>query len=365
MVAPLFAGCRAPYGTGDPEYAAVTSAMADAPYYPEKAMALTAPVLEALAGPHSVEEYVEYALSQNPDIQAARKQVEMAAYRVPQQASLQDPILGFTYLPEEIQTAAGAQRFQLKLSQRIPGPGKLSRRAAVAEAETDVVRARLAAVELEIVEQVKLAYYELYFHEQAIRITQQDRKLLNNLAQIAKRRLETGKISQQDVLRAELEVSKLDNELIRLRRQRDTAQVSLARLLHISPDTKVYTLDKLPQTEIPRDLSWLYSQALAKRPELHAVLLAIKRDQYRAALASLDYRPDLTASATWFETEPRGLSPVANGVDPFALGLSVNLPIEMGKLVKLCFFPLSNPLITEIVSFKLTTAIFFLSFYQC
>ena len=162
----------------DPEYAGVVNAVAQAPSTPPQAT--VPPVAPPLAGPQPVEVYIGYALAQNPDIQAARKRVEAAANRVPQAASLQDPMLGrdgLSVLP--VQTAAGQQQ----RSMNAQPAGSLVRQARCAGPAWPRRKPRwparqLAAAELEVIEQVKRAYYELYYIQKAIRITEDDRKLL-------------------------------------------------------------------------------------------------------------------------------------------------------------------------------------------
>lgn len=303
-----------------------------AAYYPDDMAAALAPVSPTLAGPHAVEDYVAYALSHNPEIHAAKSRVAAAAYRVPQAASLRDPRLDLTYLPEPVETAAGEQRFRVKMSQEVPWPGKLQTRAGVAEAETNARRANLASMELEIIDEVKQAYYRLYLAEQSLQITRQDRALLNNLAQLAKRRLETGKVSQQDLLRAQLEVANVDSELIRIHHHLDTARARLARLLHVSPETKIQTLGKLGSATAPQTLDTLYARAIASRPELHARLAELDRDLRRADLACLERRPDVTGSVAWFDTKSTGISPVADGQDAWLLGISANVPIYRKRI---------------------------------
>jgi len=241
-------------------------------------------------------------------------------------------MFGVTAFPEPIQTAAGQQEVALTASQQLTWFGKLGTQAAAAEADTNVARAHLAAVELEVVEQVKRAYYELYFIQTAIRITEDNRKLLLDFVRIADIKYRTGKASQQDVLRAQVEVSNLDNQLIRLRQQIDSAQAKLARLLHVSPETPVRALEQPPQEQIPQDLERLYQQAISGQPELHAQLAAVQRDRRNVDLARLEYFPDLTAGVTWIGTSAAGLSPVANGEDPLLLGFSVNVPIYRKRL---------------------------------
>jgi outer membrane protein TolC len=258
--------------------------------------------------------------------------MEAFAHKVPVAASLQDPTLGMTFLPEQVQTAAGQQEFALAVNQKVPWRGKLRAQAELAESQTNVARAQLAAVELGIVEKVKRAYYELYFIQQAIAVTEEDQRLLGEIRDVANTRYRTGQVSQQDLLRADLEISNVENELIRLRQRLDSAQARLATVLHIAPQTTVRALNQVAPEQIPNNLDWLQHQAIAARPELHAQFAAIERDQQAVELARLNYLPDVTLGATWIDIASAGISPVGNGRDAFLLTAGINLPIYRKRL---------------------------------
>jgi outer membrane protein TolC len=258
--------------------------------------------------------------------------MEAFAHQVPVAASLQDPMLNLTVQPEPVQTAAGQQDLILSASQKFHWFGKLDTRASVAEAQTNVARAHLAAAELATIAKVKRAYYELYFIQQAISVTEAEQKLLGEIRDVANTRYKAGRTSQQDVLRADLEISNVENELIQLRQQLESGQARLARVLHIAPQTRLLALNRLAPEQAPRDLDWLQRQAMAARPELHAQLAAIQRDQQVVELARLEYKPDVTLGMSWIDVSSAGISPVANGRDAFLLTAGVNLPIYRKRL---------------------------------
>lgn len=329
----LLIGCQTTPRVGSSDYARVSHTVQQVSHTMgagEEAAAI--PIATHLEGAHAVDDYIQFALGQNPDIQVARKRMEAFAYKVPVAASLQDPTLNATFFPEEVQTAAGQQVFGLAASQKLPAFGKLDRRASLAESQTNVARAELAAIELSIIEKVKQTYYELYFVEQAIAITESEQQLLVGIRDVANIRYKSNRTSQQDVLRAELEISNIENDLIQLRQQLIGVQARLARILHISSNTNLHALEVLPPEQIPQNLSFLKQQAVTARPELHAQLAALMRDQQSVELAHLDYRPDLTLSATWNDVSNAGISPVANGRDAFLIGAGINLPIYRKRL---------------------------------
>jgi outer membrane protein TolC len=261
--------------------------------------------------------------------------MEAAAMRVPQAASLKDPMLsvtGWPFYPYVPQTAAGRVTTEAMISQEIPWFGKLRAQAQAAEAEVEMARAELAAAELEVIEQVRRAYWQLYLVEQSIQITTQNHRLLTDILQIADVRYRTGRTSQQDVLRLQAELSTVDGEILRLEQERDSARAELAQLLHVSPETPLETSGELAHQDIPGDLDRLYQQAIAARPELHEQLAAIERDSFRVERARLDYFPDLTFSALWGEmTTNRALAPTADGLDMVGLNVSGNLPVYRNR----------------------------------
>lgn len=329
----LLVGCRSTQYVPDQEYAQLNEAVEQTWDNVDAAAQAVNPVVQELAGAHPVDTYIGYALNQNPDIQAARKRVEAAAMRVPQAASLKNPMLKMTAYPEQVQTAAGEQEFQLAASQHLPWFHKLETRAGIAEQETERMRAELAAVELSVVEQVKRAYYELYYLEQTIRIVESDKKLLKQFEEIVDIEYRVKKkVSQQDLLRVQLESSLRDDELTRLRQKLHSAQARLARVLHISPDTPLRAAEQLADESIPGDLARLYRRAVAARPELQSHLLAVERDRQGVDLARLQYYPDVTLGLAWVDTASSGISPVANGRDAVMLSAAVDLPIYRRRI---------------------------------
>lgn len=335
-VAALLSGCRSARQVWDPEYARVGQAMYQAWHQPAPAVAALSPVEESIAGPQPVEAYIRFALSQNPAIHAARKRVDAAALRVPQAASLKDPMLdvnSWPIFPTVPQTAAGRMTVEMMVSQEVPWFGKLRAQAAAAEQEAQAARAQLAAVELKTIEAVKLAYYELYYTQKAIRVTEADRAALEDLLEVAQVLFQTNRTSQQDVLRLQAELANVESELVRLKQMQAAAAADLAQVLHVSPETPLAALEDLPTEAVPRDLDRLYQQAVAARPELHAMLAEIARNRQMLQRARLDYYPDATFAFGWTEmTTNRALAPTSDGIDMLTFGLRVNLPVYRQRL---------------------------------
>ncbi len=259
--------------------------------------------------------------------------VESLANRVPQAAALPDPMLGATAFPAPVQTAAGEQDFALSMNQKIPWRGKLATRAAVAQQDVHAARANLAAVELKVAEQIKNAYFQLYFIQQAIAITKDDQKQLELIGEVVEQMYRVKReVTQQDVLQVQVAQARLDSELLNLEQQQASAQAKLARLLHLPPESKPEALDSLPTEQVVHDIQQYYALAIEARPELQAQLSAVEKDRQSACLAELENYPDLTLGFNWIATSRDGISPVANGDDAFLLTLGMNLPIYKKRI---------------------------------
>ena len=334
LIVAVLCGCAAPSSPA-PKYAHTKKNIKLASASSETVASAAGPVETELEGAHRVAFYVQFALQRNPEIRAAQYGVAARGEVIPQVTALDDPMLVDTFQPfddHSVQTAAGRGSNMLSLSQRFPWFGKLRVRGAVAEQETQMALTHLAQAQLKVIEDVHLAYYEIYFNQRAIEITEENEQLLEELLKFADARYKTGQASQQDVLRAQVELDKLRSRLISLRRQYRQTQADLAKVLHTSPGANVKAAD-LDVPSAPEEIEQLYEAAIRCRPELQERLHAIVRDQHAEELARLGYYPDVTLGVGWQTiTTGAAVSPVANGNDNLSFGAGVNLPIWRDKL---------------------------------
>ncbi|MHC4878729.1 MAG: TolC family protein, partial [Planctomycetota bacterium] len=328
-------GCASP-PQSDPHYAATESHIHqvvahDVSHVPE--LIQTDAEIE---GEHALGYYEQLALGRNPEILAAQRAINASSAVIPQVTAFDDPMLVDTFQPFDkhaVQTAAGRAPNTLMLSQKFPWFGKLETRGQIAEQDVQMAMTRLAQAELKVTEDVRLAFYEVQFSQRAIAITEEDAALLRDLLQIAEARYRTGAASQQDVLRAQVELNKIDDRLIALRRQLRQSQADLARVLHTSPESNLLATSEIEIPSAPEHIEQLYQMAAECRPELQERFYAIQKTQRARDLAELNYYPDVTAGLGWQAvSQSDSLSRVANGNDNLMMTVGVNLPIWRDKL---------------------------------
>lgn len=288
----------------------------------------------ALSGPTAVDSLVEYALANNPQIQAARFHARALGARVPQAKSLPDPTLMTTVFLEEIQTAAGPQQVAMSLSQKFPWFDKRALRSRIAYYDSMAAYSRVAATELKVIEQVKRAYFDLYFIQNAVTETRRLENPLEDVIAVAKTKYETsaGKAGLESVFQAQVELAKLKTELVKLAEAKHQARARLAGVMHLPPRTRIEALDSIDRSRVEDKVETLVGLAYSHQPTFQAYRREAARDRAAVDLARREYWPDVTTSFNWYEMGNDGLSPVSNGRDAFALGIGVNLPIHRQRL---------------------------------
>ena len=285
-----------------------------------------------LDGEHSLEVYLEMALGRNPTVQAALLQHQSLSYKVPVASSLPDPKLSITAQPAPVQTASGEQQLILAAQQTLPWKGKQRGRAGVAAATASVARSQLTISERETVRDVKQTYFELYYLQRALVTLAEERKLLEEIRTVAETRYRAAQTSQQDVLRATLEVTSIAREQLELEQRLASSQARMTQLLNAVPQSRPLAASELTEPPPLPELELLQSLAMDRRPELEAKRSEWRRDRQSAGLARLDYRPDVTVGVSWIDVKDRGISPVANGQDALLVTAGVNLPIYRNRL---------------------------------
>ncbi|MGH7259615.1 MAG: TolC family protein [Nitrospiraceae bacterium] len=275
------------------------------------------PPHETLALPELIQE----ALARNPEIQAARKQWEAASQRVPQARSLDDPTLSVQWwnAPESFNLAR-AENTIIGLSQKLPFPGKLALKEEVASRSAEITEQALRAKERDLIARVKQTYYDLFIAHKAIQIHHEQIDLLRQFFEIANAKFRAGKGSQVDVLKAQVELSTLQQQLPVLEQRRDTAQAKLNTLLNRDPRLPLASPQEPREGRFDKDLDDLFQMATSARPELKAADLAIQRNEHSRALALREYYPDVNLGFQRFQNY--------QARDGFGAVVSINLPFS-------------------------------------
>jgi outer membrane protein TolC len=181
------------------------------------------------------------------------------------------------------------------LMMSFPGMGKLRAAAEVAAAESQTKYFLFKTAALESAYEVKRAYYQLYFLEERIRVNQETLSLLNDLEKLARAQNEVGKVTLQDVLRAQIEQDQLTNALANLQDSRAPLLAQFQAALGVRPEQPAPPVPRQFESE-PLDPNGdkLLETALAQNTRLQGLAAELRTAEAAIEMAYRARMPDTT-----------------------------------------------------------------------
>ena len=238
---------------------------------------------------------LDEAIKQNPAIQAAKNRWESSKAVIPQVETLPDPLLELGY--QQIPAVSPIEGAIYGIGQAFPFPGKLKLRGEVASRQAGRIKQELEAVKLSVVARVKEAYYDLHFVHQAIEIVERNKLLLIQFEKTAKARYAVARAAQQDVFRAQVEISRVIDRLAVLEQEKESLHAAINRILNRPPSDPLGQPDDVDLTPLNLQLSELNQRAQNYSPILLAFGKSIERGVQAVALAEKEYFPDFGLKA--------------------------------------------------------------------
>jgi len=280
-----------------------------------------------------LQKLINEALQKNPDYLSAQKQWESAKAQIPQAGALPDPSLGLAVANLPVNSFAFDQEpmtgKKILLMQMFPFPGKLGLKEDIADYQAQVVEQQVEELKNNLIKNVKLTYYNLFLIDKTIEIVEKNKTLLQQFVQVAETKYSVGKGLQQDVLKAQVELSKLSDKLISLQQKRNTFVFQFNKLLNRDIGSIVGKTAELNKSESQFTPDELHELGLKHRPLLKSWQLLIEKSKSANKLAKLDYLPDFSLGAAY--TQRDDLSSGMKMYDFFSVELKVSLPLYFYK----------------------------------
>ena len=271
-----------------------------------KALALALFSVAAYPEELRLKDLVSEALRRNPEVLAAQKSYEAARQRPTQEGSLPDPMvsLGYTSVGNPLPGAGLGSHvlsnIGIMYSQDLPYPGKLKLRGEIASKEADAAFQQYQAVQLGVISRLKQVYYRLQYTYAASDLVVRNRELSNKLVSITEARYTVGKAAEQDVFKAQTQVSILETRLVKLEQQRISSEAEIDSLLNRRPGTPVARPEDVKPAELTATLEQLYASAARNSPMLRRDQKMIERSELAVNSARKEYYPDMTLSGGYF-----------------------------------------------------------------
>lgn len=281
-----------------------------------------------------LEELVSEALENNSDLRAAEARWHLFERKIIPAQSLDDPMLSFAFVNYPTDSFRGDETpmsgKDFKLSQKFPFPGKLRAKGEMAEQKAIWYKGVYDDMKLRLTREVRDAWFRLFYLDRAITITEKNISILDDFIRLTETRYQVGTGIQQDVLKAQVERSKLMDQLFTLEQKRQSVQADMNTLLNRPTDVEITTPENITVTEVELSLGTLQETAEQQRPIFTSYLALIERYKVQHKLAKLEYKPDFNLWGGYRLREEVNGDPV-RGEDFASVGISINLPIYLKK----------------------------------
>jgi cobalt-zinc-cadmium efflux system outer membrane protein len=271
---------------------------------------------------------IEEALSKNPDVLAAKSKWEVLRERPPQAGSLEDPMVGLGIVNLPTDTFSFRQEDmtmkEVSVTQKVPYPGKRPLRSEMAQKEAEAAYSDYEEAKNKISRDMKTAYYELFYINKAIQVTEKNREVLKLLNQIAETKYSVGEGIHTDVFKAQVELSKMIDELIMFSQNKRSLKARINTLLHQPPFATLGEPEELSFEKFSAEPEELVKAAMDRRPLLQSMKRMVERNQAGLRMAERDYYPDFDFKLAYGQRDD---GPMGRRADMVTAMVAINLPL--------------------------------------
>lgn len=279
----------------------------------------------------TLQDYLTYAALNNPGLEAAFRRWKAAMERIPQVSSLPDPKFQYGYYIEEVETRVGPQEQRFTLSQMFPWFGELRVKGEMAAHAAEARWEKYQGKKIQLFHEVKKAYAEYYFLGQAIDITRENMELLKYLEEVAREAFRAGEAKHSDVVRAQVELGKLEDRIETLKELREPRAADLNSALGRPAGQPVPMPQSLPEEMVELSEQNLLDSLQEANPRLRSLAQMIRKEEAGVELAKKQFYPDFSAGVTYIETGSAVMPTSESGKDPIIAMFGITLPIWRQK----------------------------------
>jgi outer membrane protein TolC len=264
------------------------------------------PALPAQGERSELKDLVAEALNNNPEVLAAQKRYEASRQRPSQVSSLPEPMFSPGYnssgrpWPGAGLGIEPTSQIGFMVSQEIPFPGKRKLAGDMAARESDAEWQQYQQVQLTVVSRLKQAYFRRAYAFAAVDVVDRNLELLRKFLQITEARYAVGRAAQQDVFKAQTQISVLETRRVQLEREKAARAAEINSLVNRRPGSALPRPADLRPGPIPATLDELYAAARENSPMLRRDEKMIQRAEVAVNMARKEYYPDFTLNGGYY-----------------------------------------------------------------
>ena len=284
----------------------------------------------------TLDSLISTAIRVSPKLKMLQAKVDASRNRIEENSNLPDPMLtlGLMNLPtnsfsfnQEPMTGK-----VIGISQSFPYPGKLSAVADVAVSDVGIVKEEYNDSKNEIKKNVSQAYYNLLFVRESISIVEESKKLLQSIAQVVRTKYSVSTASQQNLLKVELEITEVNDQLDDLRSKEQEQLSILNSYLLKDPASEIQTRDTTNIEFLKISKEELDSLAVQNRPFLKGLIIAEEKAKLQENLAQYGHYPNFNLSVQYSQRDKLAKTNM-DQPDFFSVMVGISLPLNYGGKV--------------------------------
>ena len=280
----------------------------------------------------SLSEMIDIGLAENLELKALHQEYLASLEKAPQVTQLPQPELGIGVFPLPVETRLGAQISRFSATQMFPWFGSLERKEKLESAKSKALFEHIGALHLNLIFEIKTAYFQLYEIHQSQEILRQKISLLEIQQKLDLAQVENGQGTTVDLLRLQIKLEELKQSLKILETKRIKPQSALNQLLNRSLSTPVTILDTLVFASLPFQKDSILAQIAQNHPVLRMFELQQNISYKELKINEIEGKPSFGVGVDYILVNQRSDSePINNGRDILQLRASVKVPIYRKK----------------------------------
>jgi cobalt-zinc-cadmium efflux system outer membrane protein len=269
----------------------------------------------------TVQDYLQYAEQHNAGLKGSFENWQAALEEIPQAKALPDPQMQYGYYTRQSDMQMSQM---LSVMQMFPWFGKIDARTEAAIKNAEAAHQKYQAARLVLFREVKDDFYEYAYLARATDIAKENLELLRHFEEVARTKYTTAQAGQPDVIRAQVELARMEYVLRSLEQLRKPTVSKLNKALTLPADTNL-PWPKQEQFEVsPLEYERLVNVLRQKNPELAGLDFEAMAAKSRIELAKKNFYPDIGVGAEWTQFDKSG---GMSGRDSVALMFQINLPL--------------------------------------
>lgn len=284
------------------------------------------------AAPTNLNQLIKIAVDNNPDLKSRKLAWQSLIHQYPQATAYDDPRLTYTEAINPIETRLGPQDRVLALKQKLPFKGKRGLKGEIVKKDIEIAKVGYDKASRDLVVALKKSFYELVYLENAIKLSMQNKGVLEKITHIATTDYASSSSTLNDVAKAQSQYAQVSYDVQLLEELRSTEKTQINTLLNRNPEFPFQVNSGVrPPAKFAHPVARLYQWAESNE-EINIADLKIQKSNVQTRLSNYASLPDFNVGATYSQIGERDVSGLDdNGRDAFSINIGINIPLNRGK----------------------------------